>query len=205
MPFLLDSNIVIAFQFAGALDILMKAAVAVPMVLSEIVLGELTDISRSGNPAAKAHMAAVGRTLPGAFRIIRPDAGSAIARTYVLLRGRRGDKKQALQRNSGEDESLAIALHEPDLIYVCHDGEALRAAANELGTDRIMSFHFFLRRLVEAGALPAATADRIARDLEVLKGADTTRDKAYAVPLWWPPWVVERSAADDVGTGGVQR
>lgn len=190
MRHLLDANIVIAFQLAGALDDLIQAAATLPMAVSEQVHDELTAPRGDASPEVQGRIAEAARRLPGSIEIVRPDASSRTARTYLDFRTRRSDRNQRLQRNRGEDESLAIAVHEEDIVYVCHDGEAFRDAANELGSTRVMAFHFFLRMLVERSAISAVTVDRIARRLEALKGADRRRDQAYARPLWWAAWML---------------
>lgn len=197
MRHLLDANIVIAFQQAGALGDLILAAETVSMALSEIVLDELTAPKSSATDAVQQLIAEAAATLPGPIEIVRPDATSPIGRTYLNFRTRRSDKNQRLQRNRGEDESLAIAVHEQDIVYVCHDGEAFRDAANELGPQRILSFHFFLRLLLERDALPALTIDSIARLLEEAKGTDRRRDQAYARPLWWAAWLLPHLSQDE--------
>jgi hypothetical protein len=199
MRHLLDANIVIAFQLVGALEDLLHAAMTTPMALSEQVYDELTAPRGDSSADVRSRIAEAAGKLPGDIEILRPDASSPTGRTYLDFRTRRSDKNQRLQRNRGEDESLAIAVHEEDIIYVCHDGEAFRDAANELGSTRIITFHFFLRMLVERAALSALDADLIAKRLETLKGTDRRRDQAYARPLWWADWMLTQLSPRKLG------
>lgn len=194
MRYLLDTNIVIAFQKTGALDDLLKIARSAQLALSEMVFDELTS-KRGSTPAVQAHIAEAAAKLPERIEVIRPvaDPSSPIVATYLKLRARQTSKVVCSSRNEGEDESLAIALHEEDIVFVCHDGEALLATVNELGSERVLSFHQFLRHLVEKDMLPISTADRIAKTLEAQKRhEEPNRYQAYSVPLWWGDWLAMR-------------
>lgn len=195
MSLLLDANIVIAFQSVGMLPELLVLAAGTPLHLSQIVLQELTDVNLGQSPSARASLSAAAALLPGPLRIERPAADSAVAQTYAELRSRRNQKNQRSQRNRGEDESLALALHNVDLHLVCHDGAAFLAAVNELGSSRVLTFHQFLQRLVKDGALAAETANTLAVAIANHKASELNRDQIWTLPHWWSDWISAARAA----------
>lgn len=200
MRFLLDANIVIAFQSAGMLSALISAAARAPLLISEIVLREITDVNRGQTQLARERLKEAAQHLPGPLVVERSEAGSPVAQTYAELRNRRNDKSQRLQRDRGEDESLALALHDDGICLVCHDGAAFMAAVNELSSERALTFHHFLRRLVEHDALTLTDADAVATAVAACKAVDRSRDQSWALPRWWRGWVAARAGSSAGGS-----
>lgn len=99
-----------------------------------------------------------------------PLLSPAAARFAAFRQGRSTDN------DAGEAESVALAAFDADLVFVTNDRRAAWLACRELG-QRVTTMPWFLRRLVEQGALAVPEADAIAQTDPKL------------VPHWWSDWV----------------
>jgi len=81
-------------------------------------------------------------------------------------------------RGQGERESIALALHNPSLVFVANDRNALWIALHELHApgERLIGVPVFLRRLHEVGALSPACIDEVMRRWRGRR------------PTWWADW-----------------
>lgn len=162
--YLLDANVLIYFESAGELPALLAAAAAARLVLVREVHDEV--VNRKKGPPAKTLLtrsAVEVQSLP--LRAVP---------VLASIRGGRSSSGPGTTTNLGEDASIALAIFDPDLIFVTGDREAAFHALNEL-RGRVMTMHVFLREIVGGGALPRPIADRVGTAIPHL-------------PSWWATW-----------------
>jgi hypothetical protein len=179
VKFLLDAQLVIDFQASNALHALAKAAETVELAVVEQVFHEVT-LPRAGDKSDTADKKMfAGRALAGSrLEIVELNPGTAPEPTLkALLAARLGSSK----KDTGEAASIAIAKHDPSLVFVTGDKTATLWALNELfhTGERVMRVPVFVRTLHERGALAASVVRAVAE-----------RAASHgAVPTWWSSWL----------------
>lgn len=178
MRYLLDSNVAIVFQKAGHLPELPAAAKRVPLAVVNDVLEELT-LPKPGKPLTRDMKEAERVLSNDAIPLLNIFSSTPEEKVRDALRARRNAGK-------GEAASIAIAMNQPDLIFVTEDLKAMKGTAQlyrelpgEVG--RIMGLHAFLRTLVEKSALAAAVAAAVSTAAKAQSNIDP--------PLWWEDWI----------------
>lgn len=173
--YLLDSNVVITFQRASCLADLAGAAATVGLAIVDDVVEELTQPPRPADPVT-AKMKEVSRVL----------GGGSIGVIPIVAGSPEDGIREALRRlvGAGEAASVAVAMRQPDLIFVTEDiraveGERLRLYRELPGeVGRIIGIHSLLRVLVERGAISAQIAIKVS----------AAGDRSNGAPLWWADW-----------------
>lgn len=175
MTYLLDSNILSCFLQCRREAELASAAARVSLAIVEEVRVEL-----EADPQRGRGFATWFRASNIAPRVI--ELGShphaTLADLAVGLSGSRG-------RGLGERASIALAVHDADLVFVTSDKGALWIALGELHArgERIIGLPVFLRRLHEDGGLSVDAA----RDVMTVS--------SLRKPTWWAGWLAPRASA----------
>lgn len=164
--FLLDANIVSYFLQLRREGDLARAVIHFPSGIAEEVRQELTNAPQLG------------------ARFVRWLGGSGLGVLPILI-GSKADQilvqlqpAASVSSDAGERASIALASADPSLIFVTTDKAASLLALRELWTpgERVLALQPFLRRLVDADALPGDAAE------------DVLRQSNQATPSWWPAW-----------------
>jgi hypothetical protein len=84
----------------------------------------------------------------------------------------------ASSRGKGERESIALAAHDPGLVFVANDRNAMWLALQELHApgERMIGVPVFLRRLRDGGALEPGAIDAVMHHWSGRR------------PTWWADW-----------------
>ncbi|HEX2569891.1 MAG TPA: hypothetical protein VH877_10080 [Polyangia bacterium] len=82
----------------------------------------------------------------------------------------------------GETASIALSIHDSSLVFVTVDRAGAFHALNELGPGRVLTAHWFLRRLADAKALPVGDVRDVAAHLESASSGGAPQ------PGWWRDW-----------------
>lgn len=177
--YLLDANVLVDFQAAGALPSLAAAAERCELALAEQVYDELTLETPDDTPTrvgSKRHAASV---LAGSkLRSLQVTPGTAQER---LLRALLAPIASVSKKDQGEAASVALASGDPSLVFVTGDRVAALWALNELwGTgERVLRVPSFVRLLYERDALPSSAVLVVA-----------SRAASHGVvPTWWERWL----------------
>ncbi len=175
--YVLDTGVVVGLQKSGHLGVLAKAARAVRIVLVEDVYDEVT-APRGGKRAVEAKEA---KTLIDASDVKTESIpmGSPMADAYEALRA----GKSSPTADVGEAASIAYAIHHPVAVFVANDRAAALRGLQEL-RGRTMSFHPFLRELVDSRSVTRREAEQIGKDIRKLN------DWNAPEPLWWFDWAL---------------
>ncbi len=164
MTYLLDNNVVQYFIHGGRGADLATAARRVPIAVAREVYQE----------ACTGRLAAAGRAaLPlEAVKVLDIIIDSPVDVTLAAL------APLGAARGHGERESIAFALHDPSLVFVANDRNAMWMALNELHApgQQMIGVPVFLRRLHEEGALPPPCIDQVMRHWQ------------GRPPTWWADW-----------------
>lgn len=168
MTYLLDTMVVSYFLQASCERKLADASKTVSMAIVEEVRDELhADKTRGG--------ASFLRWLESSRIDVRDiQLDSAEAATLIQLTAGAPTSK-----NLGERASIALAAHDPTLVFVTHDKNGLWLAVRELwqAGERVLGVAPFLRRLVESEAVTQSS---------VLD--DVVKHVAGDNPTWWAKW-----------------
>ena len=105
--------------------------------------------------------------------------GSPMADAYDSLR----TGKTSPTADVGEAASIAYAIHHPGAVFVANDRAAALRGLQEL-RGRTMSFHPFLRVLVDSRGVTRREAEQIGKDIRKLN------DWNAPEPLWWFEWAL---------------
>ena len=164
MIYLLDNNVLQYFFHARRELALVEAAAVVPMVIA----GEVFEEACLGANGARARKVLTG----SAIGVRQIEVDSPVDATLEAL------QPLASVHGDGERESIAIAAHDPELVFVANDRNAMWIALNELhlAGARMIGVPVLLRRLHEAGRLEPAAID------------DVLRHWSGRRPTWWPTW-----------------
>lgn len=164
MTYLLDNNVLQYFFHAGReqdlIDVTRKTSLAIAR--------EVFEEACRGKHGARAR-----KLLPGeeiiVFDIV---VGSPVDQTLQALR------PLVSTSGGGERESIALAVHDPGLVFVANDKNAMWMALHELhtGGERMIGVPVFLRRLHATTGLAQAVID------------DVMRYWSGRRPTWWPSW-----------------
>jgi hypothetical protein len=164
VTYLLDNNVVQYFLHGGCGPDLATASRHVQIAVAREVHHE----------ACVGHHAAAGReALSGdSVKILDIVIGSPEDQSLNAL------APPTTARGHDERESIALALHDPSLVFVANDKNAMWLALQELHApgERIIGVPVFLRRLHEANALSPTTIDQV---MWHWKGRR---------PTWWADW-----------------
>lgn len=146
------------------------------MAIVQEVYDEVAD-PMLASPAALTKASVMKSALAASKVHVRPLLlGSSEGALYGLLR-----QGRTTANDAGEIASVALASEHSALCFVTADKGAAWLAWRELGT-RSRSMSWFLRSLVESGALPISAASAI-------QGSDKVPP-----PAWWAGWVRSSSA-----------
>lgn len=179
MTYLLDANVLLDFQQAGALPALVNAAESSPLAVAEKVLDEVSvpKPSDSGDLIGKKRQAAT--ILKGSrIRIVEILPQSP---ADALMRALLAPLKSLTDKDQGEAASVASAASDSDLVFVTGDKVAVLWGLNELfgSGERVMRVPVFVRLMHEAAALDTAAVRTVA-----------ARAASHGkVPTWWPAWL----------------
>jgi hypothetical protein len=175
--YVLDTGVVVGLQKSGHLGVLANAAKAVRLVLVEDVYDELI-APRGGKRAVEAKEA---KTLIDASDVQKESIliGSPMADAYESLR----TGKTSPTADVGEAASIAYAIHHPEAVFVANDRAAALRGLQEL-RGRTMSFHPFLRVLVDSRGVTRREAEQLGKDIRKLS------DWSAPEPLWWFDWAL---------------
>jgi hypothetical protein len=167
---LLDACVLLRAQDAERLPELIAAGAQARMAVAREVYREVTSPATL-KPAVRAR-AQAARTLIDAspLEVIDLPLGSPEARLYAALRAGRSTPNDA-----GEAASVALAATSAKLVFVTSDKAALWLGVRE-AHPRVTVLPWFLRALVEAGAMGLPSA------------ADIAKADAVGVPVWWAAW-----------------
>jgi hypothetical protein len=166
LTYLLDTNVVSYFLAARREADLMAAATHCSIAIADEVSAELKNDPRDG--------ARFRSWFEGGRRIanLPIEVGSDIDRTFQNL------KPPSTKRGQGERASIALAAHEPSLVWVANDKNAMWLALAELHLpgERMIGVPVFLRRLHEQAACPPIAIDAV---IACYQGRR---------PSWWAYW-----------------
>ncbi len=165
MTYLLDNNVVSYFFNSRCEADLMTAAARCPMAIADEVVVEAKRNSGDGG-RFKAWFAT------GNITSLEILVGSDVDLAYQSLKSSNSD------RGKGERASIALAAHDPSLVFVANDKNAMWIALAELHSpgERMIGIPVFLRRLKEQASLAADAIDAVM----------TTWNGRR--PTWWAPW-----------------
>ena len=172
MTYLLDNNVVQHFLHAKREPQLREAASQVPLAVADAVFKEACVDGKDQERKRRARIllddGPIGR--------LSIDVGSSQDITLQALVSR-----ISTTRGDGERASIALAAHDPSLVFVANDHNGLWLALRELHTrgERLVGVPVFLRRLREDAALDLDSIDDVLR--EYLRPNHTP-------PTWWSPW-----------------
>lgn len=143
----------------------MAASKRCPMAVADEVIVELNKHPSDGGRFKKAFEG-------GSIASIEIVVGSDVDAIYESL------KTSTSDRGKGERASIAIAAHDPSLVFVANDKNAMWLALAELHApgERMIGVPVFLRRLQEQANLSTDAIDAVMR---VWNGRR---------PSWWAPW-----------------
>lgn len=165
MTYLLDSNVVSYFLHSRREADLMGAASRCSLAIGDEVSKELKRSRRDGE-RFKAWFAG------GQIASLAIAVDSEVDATFQAL------LPPATERGKGERAIIALAAHDPSLVLVANDRNAMWLALAELhhAGERMIGVPVFLRRLHEhAGLDPAA--------IDAVMGCYPGRR-----PTWWADW-----------------
>ena len=170
MAWLLDAGVLLRAADAGRLSELVQVATARSLVLAEEVYDEVAR-PRSRRPRVIAAAKAAKELIDESAVVVRsiPLASPASSVFQALRAGR------STANDAGECASVALALHDRDYIFVTGEKGAAVLGVHQLG-ERVMTIPWFLRALVDGGALDK----QVARDIQA--------EDRMAAPVWWEDW-----------------
>jgi hypothetical protein len=166
--YLLDNNVLSYFFNAGLKAALAAIGAKVPLAVVAEVHAEALNHRQRGAEyrgwQAQGHLTVCPLVVGGAGSV-------CLGQLYSKTTG----------KDLGEYASIALAVEDPSLILVTNDKNAHWIAARELivGTDRVLRFWTFLRRMQPLAELKAADVAAIAQAPALC--TDT--------PLWLADWV----------------
>jgi hypothetical protein len=165
LTYLLDNNVVSYFLHCRREPELMDAAGRCSLAIADEVSKELKQ-SRGDGERFRAWSAG------GTIASLAIEVGSEVDATFQAL------TPPASKRGKGERASIALAAHDPSLVLVANDRNAMWIALAELhhAGERMIGIPVFLRRLHEQADLPPETIDAVMR---VYPGRR---------PTWWADW-----------------
>jgi len=165
LTYLLDNNVVSYFLHARREADLMEAARRCSLAIAEEVRKELRRSRRDGDRFTAWFADGAVASLPIAV-------GSDIDATYQAL------TPPTTERGKGERASIALAAHDPSLVLVANDRNAMWLALAELhhAGERMIGVPVFLRRLHEQAGLVPDAVDAVTA---VYPGRR---------PTWWADW-----------------
>lgn len=166
MPrYLLDNNVVQYFVQTRRTEDLRTTAMKVEMAVSDVVKEE----------AGKGPFSKSAREALANFKVLPIVVGSSIDLTFNAL------EPPSSTKGKGERESIALALHEPDLIFVANDRNAMWIALRELHArcERMLGVPAFLRRMREDAGMSMDCIDAVMTRYLGREGKP---------PTWWAAW-----------------
>jgi len=163
--YLLDNNVVSYFLHCRREAELMAAAIRCPIATADDVHAELLRSRSHGDRFKKWFEAGVIKNL----EIV---VGSEVDATLQSL------PVSNPARGKGERASIALAAHDPSLVFVANDQNAMWLALAELHApgERMIGVPVFLRRLREQAELSVDAIDDV---MDMRQGRR---------PTWWAPW-----------------
>lgn len=166
---IIDTCAIVRAQDAGHLEAFLDAAQGLGATLAEEVALEVS--GRPGKVAKPEQVVAARAVKARTIPTLDIPMGSPAAQTYARLRaGRTGTT------DAGECQSIALALHRPDALFVTAEQRAGWLALVEL-EDRARAFPSLLRAMVGGGHLDRAIAEEIQEAAEQRSGVRR--------PTWW--------------------
>lgn len=171
VTWLLDAGVFIRAEHAGRLVDLLHAAETVPVAVVREVYDEVT-APQTRKAAILARAVATKRNLDTSKVVVReiPLVSKAANRFAAFRSGR------ATANDAGEAASVALAVSDDELVFVTVEKGAAWLGLREIHP-RVTVLAWFLRSLVESGAMSMSVATDIA-------SSDPT-----PLPFWWPEWI----------------
>lgn len=170
--FVLDTGVVLGFQKAAQLAVLVQASQKVPLILIEEMYDEI--VRPRNNKHSEQARQAKELFQASAFMVVSLDVDGSEAAILAKLRG-----GKASPSDMGEAASIAYAYSHEECIFVTNDAAAALQALTEL-RGRTMAFFPFVAELVRASAMDENDARRLSTTIPAL------RDWRATVPTWWP-------------------
>ncbi|MBK8943497.1 MAG: type II toxin-antitoxin system VapC family toxin [Polyangiaceae bacterium] len=166
MTYLVDANVLAYFWNVGQQTALAESAAKLALATPEEVSEELGRSPKYGAQFRKWIASSGVGVLP-------IEAMSAVDETFTALH----PDRTAL-RGKGEHACIALAAHDPSLVFVANDKNALWLALHELHAEgaRVIGVRVFLRRLQEQAGLGLVAVDQVARAAQ------------GPTPSWWQGW-----------------
>lgn len=179
MIYLLDANVVIDFDQAGALSALVRQSVVDVQVVEQVYVELCTplDDDPSHRRSEKQRRAKLLKSRFSTPIEILP--GTHAAQVMRHLQSRKTSNNPAKDR--GEAASIAAASVDRELCFVAEDTGAVRYALGELfdSGERVQRLAPFVRVLYERGAIDRAAVSG-------LGGLKKIREYP---PSWWATWL----------------
>lgn len=174
---MLDACVLLRAEDAGRLVDLLSAAEHMPCAVVREVYDEITQ-PRTSKAAVVARARKAKRNIDASRLLVKdiPVLSSA-ARAYAAFRNGR-----ATANDAGEAASVALAASDNDFVFVTAEKGAMWLGVRE-AYPRCTVLPWFLRALVEGGAMPASIAAEIA-------AADRS-----PLPAWWPEWLSQHGTS----------
>lgn len=171
MLYALDSDVLVNLLRSG-LDQGVIALGKLPVVITDVVWDELT-VSTPTKPIAigRIHAAsALMSSMANSSTAIHPNSPEAL--TFNRLQG------AVATQDRGEHATMALALHDPDVVPVLYDRRALHRAVEELRWRKLLSIHGFVGILRDEFGLDKVAANQFSRWL-------CQSNATLRPPLWW--------------------
>jgi hypothetical protein len=165
LTYLLDANVIAYFLASKREDDLKAAATRCSISVADAVYDELT---KSPNDGARFRSWFDGSPIRDLPILVDSDVDQTLQKLMPPL----------TERGRGERASIALAAHDPSLILVTNDRNAMWLAMAELHRpgERMIGVPVFLRRICEQAGCPATAIDAVI-------GTYPGR-----VPSWWASW-----------------
>lgn len=179
MIYLLDANVVIDFDQAGALSALVRQSVVDVQVVEQVYVELCTplDDDPSHRRSEKQRRAKLLKSRFSTPIEILP--GTHAAQVMRHLQSRKTSNNPAKDR--GEAASIAAASVDRELCFVAEDTGAVRYALGELfdSGERVQRLAPFVRVLYERGAI----------DRAAVSGLGGLKKIPENPPSWWATWL----------------
>ncbi len=179
MIYLLDANVVIDFDQAGALSALVRQSVVDVQVVEQVYVELCTplDDDPSHRRSEKQRRAKLLKSRFSTPIEILP--GTHAAQVMRHLQSRKTSNNPAKDR--GEAASIAAASVDRELCFVAEDTGAVRYALGELfgSGERVQRLAPFVRVLYERGAI----------DRDAVSGLGGLKKIRENPPSWWATWL----------------